>query len=358
MDVVNASPFVVGLLLSEQGPDGPFLSVIVKGTFALERGSRPSLLCDSQRALLSTDVPYDSKLPGGELKFESDRVPYKPRTDVVLVGSAYAPHGRPVRFLDVTIAVGERIKTLRVFGERQWAFSSANELRPMIAGPTEFTNMQLRYQRAFGGIDRHAPLRRDEPSFRPWCERNPLGRGFCGAPTAESIHGTFLPNIEDPNEPVVAWNSNPVPTGCGFYPRTAEPRAGYFGTFDESWRATRAPGMPADFRFDCYNAADPSLQISPYLAGNERVVLSHVSPDAERLEFLLPSLTPAVAVVSERGFQEHPARLDTLLFVPGDRYFCQVWRSIVPIARPDASDVREVRVDYEKVPMLGSPTRP
>ena len=342
----NSSGLASALLIGELSDATPFLSVVVKGTFELRRGTGPARLrpTEAQLPIFDSDQPYDPKNPAGALKFESDRVPFKPRTDIVLVGQAYAPLGRPVKSLDVQITVGEKRKVLRVFGDRQWSFSAERDPAPVVAGPVEFRSMPLTYERAFGGIDKLAGTRPDEPQFRPWCERNFLGRGFCGARTTASIHGRALPNVEDPLDLVRAWDSRPSPAGCGFFPRNSRPRSDFFGTFGERWQAERAPRMPDDFRFDCYNGADPSLQVAPYLVGNEPVLLSNVSATEAHLETTLPCLEPVVAVTGAAGFQELTARLDTVVFIPDESIFYQVWRATIAISKPDASDIREVRL--------------
>jgi len=42
--------------------------------------------------------------------------------------------------------------------------------------------------------------------------------------------------------------------------------------------------------------------------------------------------------------------LDTLLFTPDSDLFTVVWRSTLAIESEDASDVREVRLEYEALP--------
>ena len=58
------------------------------------------------------------------IKFETDLVPFKPHTDIVLVGKAYAPRGKPATHLSVSLQVGPIAKSLSIFGNRFWIFPS------------------------------------------------------------------------------------------------------------------------------------------------------------------------------------------------------------------------------------------
>src|SRR6187402_1112789 len=139
MRIKNARLFPTALAFGKTAEGASFLSVIIKGTFQIPGRGGPARPTATQLPIFTKDEPYDPKQPGGLLKFESDLVPFKPRTDVVLVGHAYAPHGRPAKVVDVEIEVGALRKKLRVFGERAWSFPiDQADAAPYIAGPTDF----------------------------------------------------------------------------------------------------------------------------------------------------------------------------------------------------------------------------
>jgi len=346
MRIKHARKFPTALAFGQNSPNEQFVAVIVKATFRLENRQEPARLAEVQRAILAGDELYDPKNPESSLKFESEQVPFKPRSDIVLVGSAHAPHGRPVRSLDVLIRVGETRRALRVFGDRLWSFPDPRD-PPVVVGPAEFASMPLRYERSFGGSDERAGLDPELPAFRPWCDGNLIGRGFCGKRSVESIHQKPLPNVEDPENLVRGWDSRPVPVGCGFFPRNSKPRSLFAGTYDDKWKATRAPEPPEDFRFDVYNGADRSLQVKNYLLGNESVTLTNVTPGGGTLECWLPCLKPHLVATGQGKTFVVPAQLDTLVFVPDEGIFYQVWRGLVGIERPEKLGVDEVRIEYE-----------
>ncbi|HVZ33235.1 MAG TPA: DUF2169 domain-containing protein, partial [Polyangiaceae bacterium] len=318
-----------------------FATVVIKATFCLPDARVAAPVAAEQRALLTQDVPYDPDKLDGLLKFESDLAPFKPRADIVLVGSAYPSRGKRAAALDVVIRVGRTEQVIRVVGDRRWSLGSDSS-QPGMVGPLEFEAMPLRYERAFGGWDEpelvHSPL-------------NPFGRGLIAQKTVRSVHGKELPNLENPAEMIGGWDARPLPTGCGFYPRAGLPRRKYLGTYDEVWRKARCPLPPADFRFDFYNGAHPNLQVEGYLRGNEEVLLRHVRRGSEPLRFFLPCLRPKVHVERTAGQRAEPlfAPLDTLVFVPDEGVFYQVWRARIPCREPDASDLRRVTIEYERM---------
>lgn len=357
MRTKNTRLFPTAFMYGQSSAGDWFLSVILKATFRLEHRSSPARLAERQLPILTEDEPYDGADPTGPLKFESDMVPYKPRTDVLLVGSAHTPFGRPQRYVDVSIAVGPVRKLLRVFGERRWSFTDVKHVAPIVAGPADFSVMPLTWARAYGGIDKRAELRPDVPAFRPWCAQNFQGQGFCGAYSIESIHERPLPNLEDPRSLISGWNSYPRPAGCGYYPRNSEPRVRYQGTYDDQWKAELAPRPPKDFCFDYYNAADPELQVQGYLLGNERGMLENATPGGGRIDFLLPCMRPRFTVTrssdaAEQRVSEAPASLDTLLLIPDEKVFSVIWRAIISPCVPEETDVEEVLIEYDELPWV------
>ncbi len=60
----------------------------------------------------------------------------KSATDVVVRGSAFAPFGKPVVSMQVSVSVGHRTKVILVFGERVASWKSINQ--PVISPPESF----------------------------------------------------------------------------------------------------------------------------------------------------------------------------------------------------------------------------
>ena len=354
MNTINETPFAVATMLWEDLQGRSNLTVIIKCTFTIQN-DKVAASAAEQLPIFPADKSYTEN-PASSARFESDMVPLKLSADVVLIGQAHAPHGRPVTQLDVSVRVGGLQKTIRVFGDRRWRFPTRLALVPLISRPRPFVSMELVYERAFGGIDTAAAR---------YCKENLVGRGFIGKKTKASLHGRLLPNLEDPQRLIRSWKSRPKPVGFGFYDRGWMPRARYAGTYDERYRKERAPAPPIDFSYAIYNGAHPDLQVEGYLRGDEEVELMNVSPEA-RLRFRLPGVRPKVtvakwAVPPEEWIEQNedravslddvptieeavPTVLDTLVFIPDERIFYEVFRGVCPLTDLETPEIARVKI--------------
>ena len=118
MRVDNSTPFSVAAMFWEDLDTHPKMSVIVKGTFAIE-ANMVSPVAAVQLPVFTTDQHYGDDVVR-PVRFESDMVPFKPRGDIVLVGQAHAPGGRPVKMLEAGLRVGSRVSVIAVYGDRYW----------------------------------------------------------------------------------------------------------------------------------------------------------------------------------------------------------------------------------------------
>ena len=283
MEILNDTPFVIETIPC-MGPEGKtVLTIIVKGTFDIIP-NEPAAVASEQTPVVFGDEFYNEK-DGGSVKFESDVAPFKPRSDIVLVGRACVPEGALVRALDVSLRVGRVRKTIRVYGDRQWQCLS-RLLPDSISKPQPFATMDLVYERAFGGIDIEGGR---------FFKQNLIGCGFIAKKSTKTLDGASLPNLEDPNHLIRSWKDHPKPVGFGFYGRAWMPRAGFLGTYDERWRKERSPDPPEDFRFDYYNGAHPDLQVNGYLNGNEEVELVNLTPNGT-IRFQPPGINISCSV--------------------------------------------------------------
>lgn len=347
MVIDNATPYECGFTFGPGPEHVPCVGVIVKATFTMPtQRDATATLAEQQQPLIEADEYYKGDITGSIL-FETDYVAYKPRADVVLVGHAYPRAGR-ARVVDVMLRVGRLRKTIRVFGDREWLFPSRMVMMPVISDPEPFEKMPLVYERAFGGFDRKAGR---------WCARNFIGRGFLGKKTKESVDGTKLPNLEDPQHLIASWNDEPDPVGLGYYHRNWQPRFRLGGT-EAGLDALDLFGNLSDAQLAFNNAAHPDLQLPDYLRGDEEVELLHLTPDGAR-RFRLPGPDVDVVVHAEAPAPDRAAdtpegghdaeagpetdaapplketpidmHLDTLLLIPDEEHICLVWRGTYPL---------------------------
>jgi len=329
----NRTPFKGTILLLPDADGIDSLFTVVKGTFTL--GERPRAA--EEQVPVAVEQEYYGEPDQSSIKTPCDVSLVKPGTDILLVGKAYAPQGRPTTWMDASIAVGMVRRTVRVFGDRVWK-TSTKELSYSISEPQQFEAMPLIWERAFGGV---------EKNVRPIAAevRNPVGTGFRTSEVQESIAGVRLPNLEDPAAPITQWNQRPQP--AGFAPICAhwEPRRSYAGTYDEEWQKHRAPYLPQDFDHRFLQLAPPSLIAAGYLKGGEAVELRGVTR-AGLIRFRLPQVTLKVTYRLDGSPEERPAFLDTLMIEPEEARFTMTWRSVFPC---DKKALRVTEVEAELV---------
>ncbi len=341
MKVVNSTPFPAEAL-PQLGPDGsPVVVVVVKATYAVGAGGAVSPAQEQIPVTFGDEPAGDEKTAA--VKWESDVVPFKPKGDVILAGKAHAPGGRPAPRVDAALRAGPVAKTVRVFGERKWVCGD-RKLTSSMTSPLPFLTMDLGPDRAFGGMD---------PRTGGTCAENPCGRGYYEQENVEAPETTFLPNVEDPGNPIRHWKDHPAPAGFGPVPKGAPSRARHLGTRDEKWEKERSPAPPVDARPDFYNAAQPDLQVPGYLRGDEEVELVNLTPEG-RLRFRLPGVRPAVTVTradiellgweAPQSTETLDMKLDTLCLLPEENRFFLVWRGSCPIRNLGALEIRSVAV--------------
>jgi hypothetical protein len=301
------------------------------------------------------------------VRLENDVAPYKPATDVVVLGKAYPPRGKPSPEVKVSVQIGAHRKTIQVLGDRRCVFRSGKI--PGFTEPEPFTEMELRYERAYGGADL-----KSNPEMPLYYPRNTHGRGFALRNVREVIEGLPLPNLEDPDdlltpERVVLetprrWNAQPLPQGLGWFQRTWYPRSSFVGSVPgfvdlevpmreetlglvpkQQMILARRFKLPSfDVRFN--NGASIGLAV-PFLTGGEPVKLRHLTTDGT-LEFRLPFERPRLALDLGDGPQDLPVVLHTVQIRPDESLLELVWRGAQEYPGPDwLPEMRRLHAELE-----------
>ena len=217
MELINATRMTAGYTLGLD-PDGrERVVVVVKGTFVLPPGDDGEpLLADEQAPLVMADE-FEGEPGLSAPTYESDYSPVKPRCDVLLQGSAYAPGGRPATRVEVSLKVGSLRKSFAVVGDRVWR-RRMGSLRP--GEPKPFLSLPITYARAYGGVDVHP---KDEKKRKTYLE-NPVGVGFRPVSPHGDVEGHPVPNTEEIGVPVSKTNGNYRPMAFGPVGRNWAPR--------------------------------------------------------------------------------------------------------------------------------------
>jgi hypothetical protein len=320
------------------------LSVLVKRTYAVAGDGEVARSAEAT-PLVQSDVYWDDDPERCSVRFETDLVPYKPSTDVVVIGTARAPRGAPAYVVDVAVEMAGRRKALRVIGDRRCVHRPS--LAPAFTEPEPFAEMPIRYERAYGGKDEHS-----EPGVPFHYPRNPIGRGFALRNVPELVDGLRLPNVEDPDDPIVPerlllgekkfWNEAPLPQGLGWYQRNWYPRCSFAGSVpafaphDRPMREETLGLVPRDqvalarsFRLPSFdvrlnNGASLGLTFDA-LRGSERVRLENLTPQGA-LEFSLPDDRPRIGLDLGGGETELEPALQTVCIRSDHGELDLVWR--------------------------------
>jgi hypothetical protein len=320
---------VAGCTMGLEPSGRELLIVVIKGTFAIpaESGARLTLQ-DEQVPLVMSDVFHGE--PGrSAAKYEVDFAPRKQRCDVLLNGSAYAPHCRPTERVTVGLQIGTWSKSFAVVGDRAWF--SAGGVRS--SAPIPFTEMPVTYDHAFGGTD----LRHEDPAQHGAFMANPSGRGFHKCLTEEFLEGSPLPNTEELGIPVEQPDGNYRPMSLGPFGRHWDPRYKYAGTYDQHWLENAFPFLPSDFDERYYQAAPPDQQLDMPM-GEQTVTLLNLSRHG-RTQFTLPHFEAPIQMFLKNGDREDlTARVDTIQIEPDLARVTMSWR----VARPLKRDIFEI----------------
>ncbi len=341
MEIVNRTPFTVAPNPGRLDFPAHSVTLIVRATLALVHDGAAVVLAEQD--FPGGDIPFDDGLDGaGAPRYDMDFAPFKPATDLFLVGHCHPPGGTPTARCQAGFSVGERRVAVTVTGDRHW---QVGMVRTTASEPIPFTRMPLRYEHAFGG-----------PGYDP----NPIGKGHgAGKRRPASDRALLLPNVEHPDRLVASPAGDPGPAGLGPVDRRWAGRTRWLGTYDSRWEHERWPWYPEDFDWRYWSAAPPGLTAERYLRGDEPLILTHVHPRQAEFQTRLPDLRlrgfVRRATAGASALEEVPMRLDTLWIDADAERAVLVWRGACETVDADASDISQAFIDAETASAPGHP---
>ncbi|MGE0432883.1 MAG: DUF2169 domain-containing protein [Planctomycetota bacterium] len=310
-------------------PDGaqPHLVVVVRGSWRIG--------ADGTLDALPASYACGDTFAGGERDLygecirASDFVPFKARTDVLLVGSAYTPGGKPANAVELRVGVGEWSRAVRVIGDRHVLPTGG------LSEPLPFVQMPLTWTRTAASAD------------------NPVGTG------REPDESGMLraPNLIDP-----ADSQGTQPAGTGpVNPRWPSRDKRQGRRYDDAWLRQRWPGFATDFDPGYWQAAPGAQQLPAWLSGDEPVVLQNLLPTTPTWTGQLPgwrvrclvSAADASDPDGEPTTRELDLALDTLTINTndtadnGEATLTLAWRGRIAADTVWARNVHDVRVAHE-----------
>ena len=145
LQLENQTPFKAAFAVLPDRFGIDTLYIVVKATVTL----RPALSLAEEQVPPTLADEYHNDPATSSLKRGSEMHIGKAGTDVLLIGSAWAPSQRAVTRMQVGLSVAGRQTTILVTGDRVWREGQPTE-------PAPFESMPLVWERAFGGVHKNA----------------------------------------------------------------------------------------------------------------------------------------------------------------------------------------------------------
>lgn len=358
-------------ILSGQDPAGArIVSVVTVMRFSVARNgccTDPEAFSGQTELLYHEGVAAQGRLQPRVLQRDIDLYAWRNFTDLVVQGTVRSE--RSQKILPVTLTCNGLALDVRVTGDR-WVERGPAGL--CFSEPQPFTEMPMRYDRAYGGFDALAEKRLGEPAVRKFMEtqfpeiaqrtsrftypRNPAGCGYVIDP--DSAVGVQLPNLEFPGDaltldrlvaPADEWARRPYPAAFDWFSHAWFPRMGLFGVIPPT-RDDEPPQPETGLGILAPNVAKlPRLQrlrhefaqgAHPYLwrhrlAGDEQIRVTAMSTDGRDFQVNLPARRPRIFIKQLTDSEETaPVVLDAVFIETDNDRVTLVWRGSLPARRP------------------------
>ncbi|MDO5605866.1 MAG: DUF2169 domain-containing protein [Paracoccus sp. (in: a-proteobacteria)] len=282
--LVNRTPFEATGTFARDAAGAEFWCSAVVAEF-VPRDQRVCILVPKVQTRL---VPEFSGAEADVLAHDADLAPFRPQTDVIVLGDAIAADGRPAAELPVALSLGKLSRQLRVTAPARlvrgfwgWQREEGDPVARVATG----------WEMALGGRDPFA----EEDDGDGICPDNPPGKGW-SRNLGRAARGDMI-ELSQIRHAAADDEADPLqllagPAGMGFVHPAWGGRARFAGSYDEEWRAATAPLLPADFDSRFYQAA-PSAQVYPGdVLGGEPVTLTGMREEGP-WSFRLPQIVMA-----------------------------------------------------------------
>jgi uncharacterized protein YjbI with pentapeptide repeats len=334
LEIINQTKLKFALIPGRITFPNHTLTFIVKGTFDLNF-EKEAVVVEEQLYSTGDELYPDDNEAAGSIFYESDFAYFKPRTDLLLTGKCYPANNQHVPASSVTFQVGNKSKTLNVYGNRYW------QGLMNYSDPKPFTEMDLRYENSFGGEG---------------YKKNPVGKGFGKKETELGSKVNSLPNIENPNQLIRLPGDRPKPAGFGPLGKMWQQRSSKLGTYKGNWLKERWPWFPKDFDWGYYNSAQSDMQVEGYLKGDEKLLFENLHPTHSKYNSKLPGIRVRIfvnkfdkAIQKEAEFKEVKLNLDTLWADMESEKLVLVWRGFIDVNSDEYEEIQHLFIVSEKI---------
>lgn len=266
---------------------------------------------------------------GGVLEYGVPKV----NPEFLVSGNAYSAFSEDKSQLDVTVQVNDKVRTLRVFGERHYQDRK-------ISQAANFEEMPLSWSHSYGGAQ---------------FLNNPEGKGWIDLNEHRSSDRVPMPNIENPEHLLLDPTQVHAAYNFGVQSMMWPVRFSKIGTYSEEWKKTDFPGFFPDMDPTMFNAAQAE-QVWPELSelpANTEFAVSHMNPDKAIWKGRVPAwrgrclLTMQKSPEDEIITQEAFLKLKTLWLIPHLEKYLLIFQESVPCWHDDGSEIKHVLAALE-----------
>jgi len=360
------------------------LSVLTIMQYTVSRSGNCTLINEkvdlNQEHQYYEGIQYPGYIQPSLLKRDIDIYAYRMKTDLVVQG--FARSEKKAQSLIVKLQCqGDKVNffhDIKVQGDRVIEKGFRGH---QISDPEFFTEMPMRYDKAYGGTDEYAEKKLAAPEDLSWMKavvgeyedreiseysypRNPSGKGYCV--DSENLEGLSLPNLEFINDqlsvdqlvlPLNQWDQRPYPASFDWFPHAWFPRVAFFGDFPETDHGS-VPKIEVQKGILAKNLLQQELIDRPKhgfsqgahpflwqhrLNGNETIHISHMSVDGRDFLLRLPNQRPIIKgrFASKKRKKLYP-ELDLVFIETDKKLLTLLWRASTLIKD------NQLRIDFEK----------
>lgn len=339
-DVINQSMYPMEVVERLFWHARRYHCISIKASFGFAPDGR--LLPLRTPSAIEHDEVWSGQPMRSSLVHPGDLIPFKPRTDILVVGTAVPPKGRPQPHWDARLAFPGGEKRLRLFGPRAWRHSLLSGWSLSAPEPTQAVSLQ--YENAYGGVVDAAKQQFEEGEFYP---ENPFGCGYLGRARPRTEQDYRAPQIEAWNGAISRLGKDVPVGGFGPVPGFVPSRAKYMGTWERDGQPTVSAGVPSDMDMRYWNTAPEDQQIEGELEPGAVIRLDGMT-ERGQLALTLPHIK-ALSIAQMRTGRRLPEdlSLDTVL-IDLDRKQLQL----------RYHGIREADAEIESIRVVCAPTKP
>ena len=266
------------------------------------------VLHTDQGELTAKDTYYD-KAGKSSIRYESDYVPYKKYTDIVINANGYANGKESVNFkCSVKVFDNNNLKIidypLRIKSEKKY-----EQIGLIWIGKERQKELSVPiiYEKSFGGdILKKKKNEEDEDKYIYTNVYNPVG---CGVKKLKNVK-KIINSVQIFYE---YEKLKDVPAGYGFIDKSWESRLKYAGTYDDAWLKNQHPLPPFDFDEYFNQAAHPKLILKDYIKYGYKIELKNLKKDTPLFSIEIPYNNLVSCIQSNITKKYTKMNIDTVL---------------------------------------------